>query len=110
MGLAISDPRSFTAAQAYTDDPVPSTNYGHELDYIRNVLIQSDVYGDRFKTLFATKPARKPTLYPATNRLAQQLEEVVWCIEKGMTTKVYFVQLAGFDTHVQQNSKDPGAG
>jgi uncharacterized protein (DUF1501 family) len=107
MGLSVVDPSTYSAAAAYNDDPVPQTNAGAELDYVRSILIQSDIYGSRFKSLFPSKPANK---YPTGNPLAQQLQKVAWCISRGMTTKVYFVNMGGFDTHVQQNSKNATAG
>ena len=51
--------------------------------------------------------------YPARNPLAVQLQKVAWCINAGLKTRVYFVTLGGFDTHVNQFTKDstiPGQG
>jgi uncharacterized protein (DUF1501 family) len=111
MGVAIADPSSYNAASTYNDDPPPSNNYGNELGYVRNILVQSDVYGDRLKALFPSgTPPTNNVAYPAANTLAQQLKKVAWCISKGMKTKVYFVQQQGFDTHVNQNSKDNQTG
>lgn len=110
MGIAVDDPTAYNAAALYNDDPPPNNNYGAELQYLRNVLIQSDVYGDRIKAIIPQKPAQPPSnnvSYPTGNRLAQQLKKVAWCVKADMKTKVYFVSLGGFDTHVQQSSKDP---
>jgi uncharacterized protein (DUF1501 family) len=106
MGLAVLDPSKYNAASAYEDDTPPDTAAGAELSYVRSVLLQSDLYGDRFKALSATNKVP----YPLGNRLADQLKRVAWCINAGFKTRVYFVTLNGFDTHVQQNSKDPSAG
>ncbi len=107
MGIAVTDPSKYTSAVLYTDDPVPSSNYGDELGYVRNILVQSDIYGDRFNTTHfpgGQTPGNKVT-YPAGNTLAQQLRKVAWCIARGMKTKVYFVTQYGYDTHIQQRSK-----
>jgi uncharacterized protein (DUF1501 family) len=106
MGLAVLDPSKYNAASAYEDDAPPDTASGAELSYVRSVLLQSDLYGDRFKTLTPTNKVP----YPTNNRLADQLKRVAWCINAGFKTRVYFVTLNGFDTHVQQNSKDATAG
>lgn len=106
MGLAVLDPSKYNAASAYEDDTPPDTAAGAELSYVRSVLLQSDLYGDRFKTLSATNKVA----YPNGNRLADQLKRVAWCINAGFKTRVYFVSLNGFDTHVQQNSKDATTG
>jgi uncharacterized protein (DUF1501 family) len=108
MGIAVPDPTSYTGAAFYTDDTPPNNNYGDELAYLRNILIQSFNYDKRFAEKF--KPGTPPTnnvAYPTGNTLAQQLKKVAWCIAAGMTTKVYFVSQGGYDTHIQQTSKDP---
>ncbi len=111
MGIAVNDPSNYTAASFYGDDTPPDTNFGHELGFVRNILTQSDVYGKRFDALFPSGQQQKNNVtYPAANPLAQQLKKVAWCISKGMKTKVYFVQQGGYDTHIQQNSKDYTAG
>lgn len=106
MGIAVLDPSKYNAASAYEDDTPPNTAAGAELSYVRSVLLQSDLYGDRFKTVAQTNSVP----YPLGNRLADQLKRVAWCINAGFKTRVYFVTLNGFDTHVQQNSKDASAG
>ncbi|MBS1903691.1 MAG: DUF1501 domain-containing protein [Bacteroidetes bacterium] len=109
--IAISDPSNYTSATDYADDPFPSSNYGTELSYVHEILKQSDVYGKRFTDLFnkTTHPnATKNTVaYNANNPLAVQLQKVAWCINAGLKTRVYFVQQGGYDTHVNQNTKDP---
>lgn len=112
MGIAVADPSKYSSAVLYTDDPVPATNYGDELGYVRNILVQSDLYGKRFNNTYfpgGQTPGNKVT-YPAGNSLAQQLKKVAWCIATGMKTKVYFVTQGGYDTHIQQNSKNNQAG
>lgn len=111
MGVAVSDPSKYNSASSYASDTLPSNNYGTEVNFVRGVLSQSDQYGARFKELFANPNATtNKVTYPADNPLAMQLQKVAWCIQAGMTTKVYFVQQGGYDTHVQQNSKDPLSG
>ncbi len=111
MGIAVGDPSNYTAATNYADDPPANTNAGAELAFVRTVLEQSDIYGTRFNALFPNhqKPT-STTKYPSTNALALQLQKVAWCVKQGMTTKVYFVNIGSFDTHVLQNSKDPQSG
>ena len=112
MGIAVADPSKYSSAVLYTDDPVPASNYGNELGYVRNILVQSDLYGKRFNNTYfpgGQTPGNK-VIYPAGNSLAQQLKKVAWCIASGMKTKVYFVSQPGYDTHIQQNSKDNQAG
>jgi uncharacterized protein (DUF1501 family) len=108
MGLAVTDPSKYDAAASYTDPTPTTTNAGFELDFVRQTLIQSDTFGARFKTLFPKTPKDKYA-YDMNNPLAVQLQKVGWCIAAGMTTKVYFVNIGSFDTHVNQTSNLNGA-
>ncbi len=109
LGVAVSDPSNYTSATDYPDDTPPATAYGNELAFVHGILAQSDKYGTRFKDLFDTTKhpnATKNTVTYPTSSLAKQLQKVAWCINAGMTTKVYFVQQTGYDTHVNQFSND----
>jgi uncharacterized protein (DUF1501 family) len=114
MASAVLDPSHYNAAVNYTDDPTPDTNAGDELAFVRGILTESDAYGARFKSIFdLTKHPNATTnnvTYPSSNPLAVQLQKVAWCINAGLETRVYFVTLGGFDTHVNQNTKDPTVG
>ncbi|MDP4219393.1 MAG: DUF1501 domain-containing protein [Bacteroidota bacterium] len=111
MASAVIDPSKYNAAQNYADDTPPNTNAGNELQFVRGILTQSDKYGKRFKDVFALPGATQNTVtYPTTNPLAVQLQKVAWCIKAGLQTRVYFVSLGGFDTHVSQYTKDPTQG
>jgi uncharacterized protein (DUF1501 family) len=51
-----------------------------------------------------------PTVAYANNGLAQALRNVAGAISKGIGTKVFWVQLGGFDTHSGQNTNSANAG
>lgn len=111
MASAVIDPSHYNAAAFYADDPTQNTNAGNELAFVRGILTESDAYGARFKKVFSDPNATKNNVtYPTTNPLAMQLQKVAWCINAGLETRVYFVTLGGFDTHVNQSTKDPAAG
>lgn len=107
LGIAVTDPSNYVSAASPVDETLPNTHYGAELGFVRSIYLQSDIYGDRFHQLFATKPTNK-VQYPASGArgasLAAQLQKVAWCIAAGMKTKIYFVQQSGYDTHINQNS------
>jgi uncharacterized protein (DUF1501 family) len=114
MGIAVTDPSTYVSAVSPADETLPNTHAGAELGFVRSIYVQSDIYGDRFKALFATKPTNK-VAYPtqSTGRvtsIAAQLQKVAWCIAAGMKTKVYFVQQSGYDTHINQNSSSTTSG
>ena len=52
----------------------------------------------------------KETVAYASNGLAQALKAVAGAIAKGIGTKVFWVQLGGFDTHSSQNTNAANAG
>jgi uncharacterized protein (DUF1501 family) len=114
LGIAVTDPSNYVSAASPMDEALPSTHAGAELGFVRSIFLQSDIYGDRFKALFATKPTNK-VQYPTSvggrsTSIAAQLQKVAWCIAAGMKTKVYFVQQAGYDTHINQNSTSNAQG
>ncbi|MEO6939715.1 MAG: DUF1501 domain-containing protein [Candidatus Kapaibacterium sp.] len=108
MAVAAEDPSHYAASQWYVDDTPAANPTGDQLGFARDVLKQSDVYKDSFNKVLPS--AKNNVIYPSTNSLAQQLQKVVWCINAGMKTRIYFVQQPGYDTHVEQNSKDPASG
>jgi len=103
MGIAISNPSSFyTFVEGKTED-TPNTPYGHELAFARLVIEQTDKYSDAIKAA-AGKATNLSTKYPAakSNSLADQLKIVAQLVAGGLKTRVYIVNLGGFDTHSNQ--------
>lgn len=103
MGMAISDP---TAYYQFVNDVVeaaPNTPYGDELEFIRLVSQQAQVYYQSIKNA-ADAGQNLSALYPAAgdNYLADQLRIVAQLIDGGLKTPVYIVSIDGFDTHSEQ--------
>ncbi|HRH66276.1 MAG TPA: DUF1501 domain-containing protein [Bacteroidia bacterium] len=103
LGMAISDPTSFYNLINGIQDPAPNTPAGHELTYIRSVSQQSQQYASVIMAAANSITQQSPN-YPAagTNSLADQLKIVARLIAGGLKTKVYMVNLSGFDTHSAQ--------
>lgn len=103
MGIALADPNNFYQLVNGTYDPAPNTPAGHELTFIRETSVQTNLYATSIKAA-AGKQSNLSTLYPAakTNSLADQLKIVAQLIGGGLQTKVYMVSLGGFDTHSAQ--------
>jgi uncharacterized protein (DUF1501 family) len=102
MGMAISDPTSFYNFADGVNDPVPNTPAGKELAYIRLIAQQTDKYADQIKAAYNAS-STKSTMYAATgNSLSDQLKIVARLIAGGLRTKIYMVNLGGFDTHSNQ--------
>ncbi len=111
LGMSITDPTSFYQFVSGTVDNAANTPAGHELTYLRLVAQQTQAYSGSIKTA-ATKnsPANKSSLYPTAgqNSLADQLKIVAQLIAGGLKTRVYVVNLGGFDTHSVQVSATGG--
>ncbi len=102
MGMAIADPNASYILPGGSDTP-PSTPAGHELTFVRQVAEQTQVYSGAVRAASA-KVTNKSTLYPTAgqNSLADQLKIVARLVAGGLKTRVYVVNLGGFDTHSAQ--------
>jgi uncharacterized protein (DUF1501 family) len=103
MGMAISDPTSFYNLINGVQDPAPNTNAGKELTYVRQVAQQSSAYSTVILNA-ANNITTQSSMYPTAgvNSLADQLKIVARLIAGGLKTKIYMVNLGGFDTHSDQ--------
>ncbi|MET0463100.1 MAG: DUF1501 domain-containing protein [Chitinophagaceae bacterium] len=113
MGMAITNPSSFYALlnNVNTSSPV-SSRAGDQLAYIREMTTVTDKYATIIKNA-AQKIKTQSSLYPAQgkNPLADQLKIVARLIAGGLKTKVYMVNMGGFDTHARQtDTKDTSIG
>jgi len=99
LGLAISDPNS-TFVFPNNTDIAPSSPAGHELEYVRQIAMSTQVYSAGIKAA-SGKVTNKAT-YPTGNSLADQLKIVARLIAGGLKTRVYVVGMGGFDTHAAQ--------
>lgn len=76
------------------------SEYKDLLDYITGVQSSMDVYYNRIMSTF-NAGSNSATPYPSTD-LANQLKTVARLIRGGCKTKIYQVNLFGFDTHSAQ--------
>ena len=101
-------PGGFTAMAVPTDtdfynlingiaDPAPDTPMGTELTYLRTVARQTNKYADVI--VAAAKKVGNQSAYPANNYLGAQLKTVARLVAGGLKTRVYMVNMGGFDTH-----------
>ena len=100
MSISVSDPTNFYNMINGVQDPVPNTPAGKELAYIRTTALQTNQYSLRIKDA-ANSIVQQSPAYPVAkaNSLADQLKIVARLIAGGLKTKVYMVNLGGFDTH-----------
>jgi len=109
MGIAITSSTNFYQLVSGEYDETPDTPAGHELRFIRETSLQTQLYSTVIQNA-AQSQANLSTLYPAsrTNSLADQLKIVAQLIGGGLQTKVYIVNLGGFDTHNNQVDQTGG--
>ncbi len=104
MGIALQDPEAFYRLVSGSDEPgtdVPTSAYAaSNVRYVREVQSKSMQFSTVIKA--AADKAKNIAEYPTNNRLADQLKIVARLIAGGLKTRVYVVQLNGFDTHAAQ--------
>ncbi len=109
VGMVFIDPTAFTNIINDTTTPTPNTRAGNELKYIRSIGKQLQTFAAPVKTAAGkgkTLSAQWPT--GGKNSLADQLRIVAQLIAGGLKTKIYVVNLGGFDSHDhQRDGQDP---
>jgi uncharacterized protein (DUF1501 family) len=100
MGLAIANPDAQYNINI-NPDVAPATPAGHELTFVREVAQQTQVYTAAIKTASGSI-SNLSTLYASGESLANQLKIVARLVAGGLKTRVYVVNIGGFDTHSSQ--------
>jgi len=101
-GTAITNPTgSFLAPSE--QGPPPNTLAGTQVAYVRQVDSQTQQYATVVKAAY-NAAQNKSTMYPKAgqNYLADQFAIVARLIAGGLQTRVYVVNIGGFDTHSSQ--------
>jgi uncharacterized protein (DUF1501 family) len=96
--VVASNPESFYEIINEFDNSYPSTPTGEKLKYLQLMAKQSNAYGQVLKEQY-----KKGTdyVFPRSN-LGDQLKIVSKLISGGLQTRIYKVQIGGFDTHSAQ--------
>jgi uncharacterized protein (DUF1501 family) len=104
MGMAITNTSSFYNLVTGKSDAVPNTLAGQNLRFLRDVAVSTNQYANAIKNAAGKVPTQGT--YPTGNGLADQLKIVARLIAGGLKTKVYMVNIGGFDTHSNQVNAD----
>ena len=90
------------------DNEYPSNKTGERLKYLQLIAKQSNLYSLEVKRAYESSSNKYE--YPNTN-ISQQLEIASRLIGGGLNTRIYMVELGGFDTHdTQVDASDPTKG
>ena len=99
--VAVVDPFNLNPLNSGAAGGVPNDNYGKELTFLRDSIAQSNAYAEVVGTA-ANMGNTLSEMYPDDNNLAQKLKIVAQLISGGLRSKVYVVDLGGFDNHANQ--------
>ena len=98
--MALEDPFNLFPLFESEGDVRPDTPYGNELDFLRTSIAQTNAYSEKITE--AANLGSNQAEYAEGNRLARQLKNVALLISGGLQTKIYVVNIGGFDTHAAQ--------
>lgn len=96
------NPTEFSEIIADFDNVFPSNRNGEKLTYLNLIAKQSNEYGEEIKRIYEL--GSNSVAYPNSN-LGGQFEIVSRLINGGLNTRIYMVDLGGFDTHDTQTDK-----
>ncbi len=101
MGLAVSsDEFYFPYQPPADDDEIQGGHYGAELEFMKTIMRQTNQYADGIQAAFGKAETLSPD-YPES-KLAEQLKIVARLINGGIQTRIFIVNIGGFDTHANQ--------
>ncbi|MCF2504695.1 DUF1501 domain-containing protein [Dyadobacter sp. CY107] len=107
MGVTLEDPNAFYRLIGETDlvvgGSVPCCDAGELISYVRQKQALAVNYASEIKA--AADAGTNMGVYPPAsekNDLAEQLKIVARLIHGGLKSKIYYVELGGFDTHSTQ--------
>lgn len=86
------------------------TYYGSHMEYLSTIIAQTNAYGSQVNDA-ANNGSTLSSKYDSNNLLAVQLRYIAQMISGGLQTKVYILNVTGFDTHDSQvNSTNKSQG
>ena len=109
MALAVNSPQEFyqiaSSGQLYNTSGLGNTAHELELAFMRQTANSAFRYAATVKDAYFK--GANTTDYQANNDLAEQMSIVARLIKGNLGTKIYLVQLGGFDTHAEQADSHP---
>jgi uncharacterized protein (DUF1501 family) len=100
FSMALTDPDNPGTALASNTGNIPDNCYGNALNFVNETIKQTNAYAGVIKKAsdLGTNLSSK---YDASD-LSEKLKNVAKLISGGLKTKVYVVQIGGFDNHDNQ--------
>ncbi|MFN0216559.1 MAG: DUF1501 domain-containing protein [Saprospiraceae bacterium] len=104
MALAVSSPQEFyniaQTGQLYDTSLLGNTPRELELAYVRQTANAAFRYAQTIKEAYSK--GKNQVNYPADSYLAEQMAIVAKLIKGNLGTRVFMVEIGGFDTHAEQ--------
>ena len=103
FSMAVSNPKKPGTALVSNTGEIPANCYGDTLNFVNNTIAQTNAYADVIvNAANAGNTLTDKYQNTGNNKLSGKLRNVAKLISGGLKTKVYVVQLGGFDTHHSQ--------
>ncbi len=102
FSLSLLDPYNPGTAYAAPRATLPGDCYGDKLRFVETTIQQTNGYAEVIKRAAEAGSNRSSKWETLDSELANKLKNVARLISGGLQTKVYIVQLGGFDTHDNQ--------
>ena len=100
FSMALTDPDNPGTAAVFNAGDLPNNCYGDALSFVNETVKQTNAYASVIKE--ASSKGNSLSSKYTDSELCQKLKNVARLISGGLATKVYVVQLGGFDTHDSQ--------
>ena len=100
FSMAIIDPENPGTAPVSSLGEIPNNCYGDSLKYVNETISQTNAYAEVITT--ANASGNNLSEKYDSSDLSEKLKNVAKLISGGLKTKVYVVQLGGFDNHDNQ--------
>ncbi|MBL7997526.1 MAG: DUF1501 domain-containing protein [Candidatus Kapabacteria bacterium] len=100
--LSLLDPLNPGTALVGAGGDIPSNCYGDALSFVNETVLQTNAFASVISTAAKAGNNLSPKWSNLTTDLANKLKNVARLISGGLRTKIYIVQLGGFDTHDNQ--------
>lgn len=101
FSTALVDPGNLSALATPVNRTLPNTCFGEQMEFLVNSISQTNAFNEVIEAA-NNKGANLSSKYADNNALANKLKVVARLIAGGLKTKVYVVDIGGFDTHSDQ--------
>jgi uncharacterized protein (DUF1501 family) len=100
--LSLLDPFNPGTALVSAGGDIPNNCYGNALSFVNETVAQTNAFGSVISAAANAGNNLSPKWTSLTTELSKKLKNVARLISGGLKTKIYIVQLGGFDTHDNQ--------